>query len=73
MTRQAEVIRHPIDPIGGSDSTSIQVFFLLIVLTVGALVLDLIAWLWLETELRAQDGDGTRHPGSERDACARVS
>lgn len=73
VTRQAEVIRHPIDPIGGSDSTSIQVFFLLIVLTVGALVLDLIAWLWLETELRAQDGDGTRHPGSERDACARVS
>ena len=73
VTRQAEVIRHPVDPIGGSGSTSIQVFFLLIVLTVGALVLDLIAWLWLEAELRAQDGDGTRRPGSERDACARVS
>ena len=72
VTRQAEVIRHPVDPIGGSDSTSIQAFFLLIVLTVGALVLDLIAWLWLEAELRAQDGDGTRHPGSERDACERV-
>jgi len=59
VTRQAEVIRHPVDPIGGSASTSIQVYFLLILLTLGGLVLDLLAWLWIESEIRH------RHPGAE--------
>jgi hypothetical protein len=56
-TRKAEVIRHPADPIGGSGSASIQAFFLLILLTVGLLVLDLLAWLWVGSELR-QAGAG---------------
>jgi len=51
-TRQAEVIRHPVDPIGGSASPSIQIYFLLIMSTVGGLVVDLLAWLWVESELR---------------------
>lgn len=49
-TRQAEVIRHPVDPIGGSESASIQIFYLLIVLTVAGLAATLIAWLWLKPE-----------------------
>jgi hypothetical protein len=32
LVRQAEAIRHPLDPIGGSQSASIQGFFVLIVL-----------------------------------------
>ena len=51
-TRQAVVIRHPVDPIGSSASGSIQAYFLLILLTVASLVLDLLAWLWVESELR---------------------
>ena len=47
LVRRAEAIRHPLDPIGGSQSTSIQLFFVLIVLAVAGLALTLIAWLWL--------------------------
>jgi len=47
LVRQAEAIRHPLDPIGGSESTSIQLFFVLIVVAVAGLVVSLIAWLWL--------------------------
>jgi len=47
LVRRAEAIRHPLDPIGGSQSESIQVFFVLIVLAVAGLALTLIAWLWL--------------------------
>lgn len=53
VVRQAEVIRHPVDPIGGSGSSSIQGFYWLIVVTVILLAATLIAWLWVETELRA--------------------
>ena len=47
LVRRAEAIRHPLDPIGGSQSTSIQLFFVLIVVAVAGLALALIAWLWL--------------------------
>jgi len=47
LVRRAEAIRHPLDPIGGSESTSIQLFFVLTVVAVAGLVVSLIAWLWL--------------------------
>jgi len=47
LVRRAEAIRHPLDPIGGSQSTSIQLFFGLIIVAVAGLALVLIAWLWL--------------------------
>jgi hypothetical protein len=46
VVRQAGVIRHPVDPIGGSGSTAIQGFYVLIVLTVAGLAATLVAWLW---------------------------
>lgn len=52
VTRQAEVIRHPVDPIGGSGSAAIQGFYLLIVLTVAGLAATLVAWLWVDAELK---------------------
>ncbi|MBN1135685.1 MAG: hypothetical protein JXM73_03825 [Anaerolineae bacterium] len=54
LVRRAEAIRHPLDPIGGSQSASIQLFFVLIVLAVAGLALTLIAWLWLGAELRGR-------------------
>jgi hypothetical protein len=53
VVKQAGVIRHPVDPIGGSESTSIQLFYALILLTVAGLTLTLIAWLWAGAELKA--------------------
>ena len=50
----AEAIRHPVNPIGGSGSSAIQVFYLLIQLTVLGLALSLVAWLWIDTELRSR-------------------
>jgi hypothetical protein len=50
VVRQADVIRHPVDPIGGSESAAIQVYYLLIVLTVGGLAATLIAWLWARSD-----------------------
>jgi len=47
IVHQADVIRHPVNPIGGSNSTAIQTYYLLIVLTVAGLALTLVAWLWL--------------------------
>jgi hypothetical protein len=47
---QAQAIRHPVDPIGGSGSAAIQVYFLLILLTVVGLAATLIAWLWARAE-----------------------
>jgi hypothetical protein len=47
VVRQADAIRHPIDPIGSSGSTAIQGFYLLILLTVAGLAGLLIAWLWV--------------------------
>jgi len=52
LVRRAEAIRHPLDPIGGSQSTSIQLFFVLIVLAVAGLALTLVAWLWLGARSR---------------------
>jgi hypothetical protein len=46
VVRRAEVIRHPVDPIGGSGSAAIQGFYLLIVLAVAGLAATLVAWLW---------------------------
>jgi hypothetical protein len=53
MVRQAGVIRHPVDPIGGSDSAAIQDFYWLIVLTVAGLAAVLVAWLWVRAELKS--------------------
>ena len=39
LVRRAEAIRHPLDPIGGSQSVSIQLFFVLIVVAVAGLAL----------------------------------
>jgi hypothetical protein len=52
VVSRADVIRHPVDPIGGSESTAIQAFFLLIELTLVALAVLLIVWLWTGLELR---------------------
>jgi hypothetical protein len=51
VVRQAEVVRHPVNPIGESGSAAIQLFFLLIVVTVAALAGTLVAWLWARAEL----------------------
>ncbi len=51
---QADAIRHPADPIGGSDSAAIQLFFQLIVLATVGLAVSLIAWLWTTLELGAK-------------------
>ncbi len=51
VVNRAQAIRHPVDPIGGSTSTSMQGFYLLIVATVVALALTLVAWLWAGAEL----------------------
>jgi hypothetical protein len=50
VVTRAEAIRHPVDPIGGSGSASIQGFYFLIVLTVAGLAATLVAWLWLRAE-----------------------
>ncbi len=50
---QAQAIRHPVDPIGGSGSAAIQVYFLLILLTVVGLAATLIAWLWARAECKS--------------------
>jgi uncharacterized RDD family membrane protein YckC len=66
LVRRAEAIRHPIDPIGTSESAGIQLFFLLIVLTVAGLAAALVTWLWLGTELRAP-ADSARARGEGAD------
>lgn len=55
VVRQADAIRHPVDPIGGSGSAAIQGYYWLIVLTVAGLAATLVAWLWLGAELKASD------------------
>jgi hypothetical protein len=54
LVQQAGAIRHPVDPIGGSGSAAMQGFYLLIVLTVGALALALFAWIWTGLELASE-------------------
>ena len=46
VVRQAGVIRHPVDPIGSSESAAMKGAFLLIVLAVVGLSAVLVAWLW---------------------------
>jgi hypothetical protein len=46
VVQRAEVIRHPVDPIGGSESAAIQIYYWLIVFTVAGLAAILVAWLW---------------------------
>jgi hypothetical protein len=53
LVARADVIRHPVDPIGGSGSAAIQGFYWLILLTVVGLAAIFIAWLWAGAELRA--------------------
>jgi hypothetical protein len=57
VVRQADVIRHPVDPIGGSGSAAIQGFYWLIVLIVAGLAATLVAWLWMGAELRSKADD----------------
>jgi hypothetical protein len=54
VVSRAQAIRHPVDPIGGSTSPSIQGFYLLIVVTVVALALTLVGWLWARAEQEAE-------------------
>jgi hypothetical protein len=54
VVRRAEVIRHPVDPIGTTESEAMRVFFFLIVLTVAGLAVILISWLWLRLQVRAE-------------------
>ena len=60
LVRRAEAIRHPIDPIGSSQSANIQVFFVLIVAAVAGLAVTLIAWLWLGAESRPLSPGGMK-------------
>ncbi len=55
VVSRVEAIRHPVNPIGGSGSTAIQGFYLLIVLTVVGLAATLVAWLWAGAELSARE------------------
>jgi hypothetical protein len=50
VVRRAEVIRHPVDPIGGSGSAAIQSYYWLIVFTVVGLAATLVVWLWTRPE-----------------------
>jgi hypothetical protein len=56
LVSRADAIRHPVDPIGGSNSSSIQGYFLLIQLAVLALAAILVAWLWARAEQQAAEG-----------------
>jgi hypothetical protein len=54
VVRQADVIRHPVNPISESGSAAIQTFYLLILLTIVGLAAVLVAWLWARAELKEQ-------------------
>jgi hypothetical protein len=58
VVKQAGVIRHPVDPIGGSESAAMQQYYGLILLTVVGLTLTLIAWLWAGAERKAPSPPG---------------
>lgn len=62
----AEAIRHPVNPIGGSGSATIQVFYLLIQLTVLGLALSFVAWLWIEIELKSRRTETVGRVGGSR-------
>jgi len=66
LVQRAGVIRHPVDPIGGSESAAIQLFYLLILLTIVGLALTLIAWLWAGAELQAVSPSETENGGLAR-------
>jgi len=70
LVQRAGVIRHPVDPIGGSESSAIQHFYLLILLTIVGLALTLIAWLWAGAEIQAASppetgGELAHSPGAD--------
>lgn len=50
--QRAEIVRHPANPIGGSGSAAIEVYYLLIVATVACLGATLVAWIWTGLEAR---------------------
>jgi hypothetical protein len=50
--KQADVIRHPQDPIGTSGSAAIQGYYGLIVLATAGLTVALLAWSWIGAILR---------------------
>ncbi len=54
VVKQAEVIRHPVDPIGASESGAMRGYFSLIVATVAGLAAVLVTWLWLELQERGE-------------------
>jgi hypothetical protein len=56
LVGQADAIRHPVDPIGGSGSSAIQGFYWLIVVTIALLAGTLIVWLWAGMEAKAETG-----------------
>lgn len=58
VVRQAQAIRHPVDPIGTSGSSAIQTYYLLIFLTVLGLASVLVAWLWVAKAIAARTGPG---------------
>ena len=55
--RRAGVIRHPVDPIGSSNSVAMQGAFLLIMLAVIGLAAVLVAWLWVGAEMDERRGE----------------
>lgn len=54
VVRQAEVIRHPVDPIGASGSGAMQAYYSLIVATVAGLAAAFTGWLWLDLQERSE-------------------
>lgn len=72
VVRQAGVIQHPVDPIGGSESAAIQDFYLLIVLNVAGLAAVLIAWLWAGLELRASSELAAEHEAHRRGPATHI-
>ena len=55
LVNQAQALRHPVDPIGGSESTILQLLFKLTVVTIAGLAALLIFHLWLRPEAKAED------------------
>jgi hypothetical protein len=55
LVRRADAIRHPVDAIAGSTSQAIQVYYVLILVTVSGLTLTLFAWLWAQRVAHVQE------------------
>jgi len=63
VVQAADVIRHPRDPIGGSASSAIQIYYVLIVWTIACLAATLVAWLWTSQELKGSSAGESPPPG----------